>query len=46
MGREMTADSHSIRLGPHPGAAKLARLAVDRWLGGWTPPELLVTCTW
>jgi anti-sigma regulatory factor (Ser/Thr protein kinase) len=40
MGRDMTADSHSLRLGPHPGAAKLARLAVERWLGD-APPDLL-----
>jgi anti-sigma regulatory factor (Ser/Thr protein kinase) len=41
MGRGMTADSHSVKLVPHPGAAKVARLVVGRWLDDWAVPHLL-----
>jgi anti-sigma regulatory factor (Ser/Thr protein kinase) len=37
----MTADSYSLKLAPHPGAAKVARLAVERRLHDWALPELL-----
>lgn len=39
MGRPM--DSYSFTLGPHPGAAKIARLAVERRLNEWALPDLL-----
>lgn len=41
MGRAMITDSYSLKLGPHPGAAKVARLAVERRLRDWALPELL-----
>jgi anti-sigma regulatory factor (Ser/Thr protein kinase) len=41
MGRGMTADSHTVKLVPHPSAAKVARLAVGRWLDDWAVPHLL-----
>ncbi|WP_433176755.1 ATP-binding protein [Actinoallomurus sp. CA-150999] len=41
MGRAMIADSYSLKLGPHPGSAKVARLAVERRLQDWALPELL-----
>jgi anti-sigma regulatory factor (Ser/Thr protein kinase) len=33
--------SHTLTLAPHPGAARLARLAVERWLRGWALSHLL-----
>lgn len=41
MGHVVIADSYSLKLAPHPGAAKAARLAVDLSLRAWALPDLL-----
>jgi hypothetical protein len=41
MGSAMTVEFYSLKLSPHPGAARIARDAVDQRLQDWALPDLL-----